>query len=154
MPKEKMSRLINLGSYGIKKQKRSHHNKENVRVYFKSIAHQSTRTIHLKISPTNHTYCIPKRKHMITPSSLRVSPRISAQVIQTDAENSIPLSLLSRSDNTWFTGYCELNFIEQCWGHAKWVYWMYLPSSKESDLQQNVLSALESVPLINMQQYV
>jgi hypothetical protein len=39
--------------------------------------------------------------------------------------------------------HCELNFIEQCWGYAKQIYWHYLPSSKEADLEHNVLSALE-----------
>lgn len=29
----------------------------------------------------------------------------------------------------------ELNFIEQCWCHAKWVYRMNPPSSKEEDLE-------------------
>jgi transposase len=43
--------------------------------------------------------------------------------------------------------HCELNFIEQCWGHAKRVYRQYPPSSKEEDLERNVLSALKSVPV-------
>jgi len=30
--------------------------------------------------------------------------------------------------------HCELNFIEQCWGYAKWNYCCYPPSSKESDI--------------------
>jgi len=46
--------------------------------------------------------------------------------------------------------HCELNFIEQCWGFAKRIYRHYPPSSKEADLEQNVLSALESVPLDSM----
>ena len=40
--------------------------------------------------------------------------------------------------------YCKLNFIEQCWGHAKRVYHQYPPSSKEDILEKNLLSALES----------
>ncbi|KIJ59452.1 hypothetical protein HYDPIDRAFT_177800 [Hydnomerulius pinastri MD-312] len=32
--------------------------------------------------------------------------------------------------------HCELNFIEQCWGHAKQIYRQYPPSSKEDDLEQ------------------
>jgi len=50
--------------------------------------------------------------------------------------------------------HCELNFIEQCWGYAKRVYRQYPPSSKEEDLERNVLSALKSVPLEIMRKYV
>jgi hypothetical protein len=50
--------------------------------------------------------------------------------------------------------HCELNFIEQCWGYAKRIYRHYPPSSKESDLEQNVLSALEAVPLDSMRKSV
>ena len=50
--------------------------------------------------------------------------------------------------------HCELNFIEQCWGFAKQVYRRYPPSSKEADLQLNLVSALESVPLKSMQKWV
>ncbi|KNZ79979.1 hypothetical protein J132_08295 [Termitomyces sp. J132] len=49
--------------------------------------------------------------------------------------------------------HCELNFIEQCWGHAKCVYHMYPPSSKEEDLEVNVKMALAAVPLLTMQCY-
>ena len=48
--------------------------------------------------------------------------------------------------------HCKLNFIEQCWGHAKRVYHQYPPSSKEEDLERNMLSALESVPMETMWQ--
>jgi transposase len=50
--------------------------------------------------------------------------------------------------------HCELNFIEQCWGHSKRVYCEYPNSSKEDDLERNVLSALESVSMESMQKYV
>ena len=50
--------------------------------------------------------------------------------------------------------HCKLNFIEQCWGFAKQVYQEYPASSKEADLQVNLLSALESVPLHSMQRCV
>ena len=48
--------------------------------------------------------------------------------------------------------HCELNFIEQCWGHAKRCYWTFLASSKESDLEKNVIQALNEVPLISIRQ--
>ena len=41
----------------------------------------------------------------------------------------------------------ELNLIEQCWGHTKWHYRQFPPSSKEADLERNVLESLESVTL-------
>ncbi|KAH9843219.1 uncharacterized protein C8Q71DRAFT_698833 [Rhodofomes roseus] len=47
----------------------------------------------------------------------------------------------------------ELNFIEQVWGYSKRVYRMYPPSSIEADLERNLLSALESVPLKVMRRY-
>jgi hypothetical protein len=46
--------------------------------------------------------------------------------------------------------HCELNFIEMCWGHAKQVYCLYPPSSKEEDLKKNMLSALETILLQQM----
>jgi transposase len=49
--------------------------------------------------------------------------------------------------------HCEINFIEQCWGYAKWVYQHFSASLKEADLERNVLEALELVPLELMHQY-
>jgi hypothetical protein len=50
--------------------------------------------------------------------------------------------------------HCELNFIEQCWGHAKRTYRQYPPTSKEEDLEKNLLSAVETVPLETMRRCV
>jgi hypothetical protein len=41
----------------------------------------------------------------------------------------------------------ELNFIGQCWGYSKRMYREFPMSSKEADLERNVLAALEAVPL-------
>ena len=46
--------------------------------------------------------------------------------------------------------HCELNFIEQCWGYAKRIYQHYPTSSKEADLERNLLASLEAVPLQSM----
>ena len=41
--------------------------------------------------------------------------------------------------------HCELNFIEQCWGHAKNIYQTYPESSRKDHLEEN--TTLESIPL-------
>ena len=46
--------------------------------------------------------------------------------------------------------HCELNFIEQVWGHAKHVYCQFLPLLKESKLEKNIIQALDSVSLPSM----
>jgi hypothetical protein len=46
--------------------------------------------------------------------------------------------------------HCELNFIEQCWGFVKWIYRTYPMSTKDSDLEINVINALDSVPIASM----
>ena len=48
----------------------------------------------------------------------------------------------------------ELNFIEQCRGYAKQIYQQYPVSSKEANLEYNLVSALALVLLHSMQKYV
>ncbi|KIM73867.1 hypothetical protein PILCRDRAFT_99232 [Piloderma croceum F 1598] len=43
--------------------------------------------------------------------------------------------------------HCKLNFIEQCWGYSKRIYRQCPVSSKEANLECNVLASLESIPL-------
>lgn len=47
--------------------------------------------------------------------------------------------------------HCELNCIEQCWGYAKRIYCQFPVSSAEADLERNVCSALDAVPLNSIQ---
>ena len=49
--------------------------------------------------------------------------------------------------------HCELNFIEQCWGHAKSIYRTYPESSHEDRLEDNTVTALESIPLSMMRKF-
>ena len=46
--------------------------------------------------------------------------------------------------------HCELNFIKQCWGHTKRTYCQYPASSKEEDLERNMVDVLQSVTLNHM----
>jgi hypothetical protein len=50
--------------------------------------------------------------------------------------------------------HCELNFIEQCWGYAKCKYHKFPPSSKEANLEKNLLASLGMVSLVSMRKYV
>jgi hypothetical protein len=49
--------------------------------------------------------------------------------------------------------HCKLNFIEQCWGCAKNVYQTYPESSHEDRLEENTVTALESIPLSMMRKF-
>jgi hypothetical protein len=70
----------------------------------------------------------------------------------TEGESALEIACKARGFEAVFLPkfHCEMNFIEQCWGHSKRVYRQYPPSSKEADLEKNVLAALESVPLVMM----
>jgi hypothetical protein len=46
--------------------------------------------------------------------------------------------------------HCETSFIEQCWGKAKQRYRLLPPSSKEEDLEQNIIACLDDIPFISM----
>ncbi|KAI0343131.1 hypothetical protein BDW22DRAFT_1407059 [Trametopsis cervina] len=43
--------------------------------------------------------------------------------------------------------HCELNFIEQVWGYAKHLYREFPASSNEEALEQNVVAAIDTVPI-------
>ena len=45
-----------------------------------------------------------------------------------------------------------LNFIERCWGRAKWSHRQLPASPREDDLEQNALKSLDSIPLDLMRQ--
>ncbi|KAF8804896.1 hypothetical protein BYT27DRAFT_7225151 [Phlegmacium glaucopus] len=49
--------------------------------------------------------------------------------------------------------HCELNFIEQCWGYAKWLYRLNPESSQEDHLKRNALAALDAIPLESMHRF-
>lgn len=69
-----------------------------------------------------------------------------------NVESRLEMTCRERSFRVLFLPkfHCELSFIEQCWGYAKRVYRCYPLSSKDSDLEQNVVRALNSVPLTSM----
>ncbi|KDQ50719.1 hypothetical protein JAAARDRAFT_185917 [Jaapia argillacea MUCL 33604] len=72
-----------------------------------------------------------------------------------DVESRVETICKSRGFRAFFLPkfHCELNFIEQCWGHAKRTYRLNPPSSSEQDLEKNVLAALDAVPLATMRRF-
>lgn len=50
--------------------------------------------------------------------------------------------------------HCELNPIEQCWCNAKQRYRTYSPTTSEAKLEENVVTALDSVPRPTMRRCV
>ncbi|KAF9514416.1 hypothetical protein BS47DRAFT_1453486 [Hydnum rufescens UP504] len=49
--------------------------------------------------------------------------------------------------------HCKCNIIENNWGYSKRIYRQYPESSNEKELERNVISALESVPILSMRQF-
>jgi hypothetical protein len=49
--------------------------------------------------------------------------------------------------------HCELNPIESYWGYAKRVYQELPASSKDADLEWNVIHALDAVPLVSIRRF-
>ncbi|KAF9035602.1 hypothetical protein BJ165DRAFT_1562433 [Panaeolus papilionaceus] len=49
--------------------------------------------------------------------------------------------------------HCELNPIEQCWGYAKRKYRMLPASSKDEDLERNVVSCMDDIPLLTIRRF-
>lgn len=47
--------------------------------------------------------------------------------------------------------HCETNFIEMCWGRAKYAYRMYNIPRDEKEQEKNIRKALDSVPVLSMQ---
>ena len=50
--------------------------------------------------------------------------------------------------------HCEMSMIEPCWGYSKRLYREFPASSSEADLKENILRALERVPIDSMRRYV
>lgn len=50
--------------------------------------------------------------------------------------------------------HCKLNFLEMVWGRAKRAYHLFLSSSKEEDLEANMIKALDSVTIDKMRKWV
>ncbi|EPQ50851.1 hypothetical protein GLOTRDRAFT_108476 [Gloeophyllum trabeum ATCC 11539] len=72
-----------------------------------------------------------------------------------DVESLLETTCKGRGYEVYFLPkfHCELNFIEQCWGHAKRTYRKNPTSSSEADLERNVIAALDAVPLVTMRKF-
>ncbi|KIJ55782.1 hypothetical protein M422DRAFT_151476, partial [Sphaerobolus stellatus SS14] len=49
--------------------------------------------------------------------------------------------------------HCELNFIEQYWGSAKFYYRSSPRTTDIDEMERNMLQCLDSVPLLHIQRY-
>ena len=47
--------------------------------------------------------------------------------------------------------HCKLNFIEQCWGFAKWIYRMKPCPTSGDALERSIVDSLKAVPMNSMQ---
>jgi len=50
--------------------------------------------------------------------------------------------------------HCELNFIEQCWGYAKYHYRMLPLTKNEDQMEENIRNCLDKVDIVKIRQYV
>jgi len=50
--------------------------------------------------------------------------------------------------------HCELNFIEQCWGYAKYHYQMLPLTKKEGQMEENIRNCLDRVDINKIHRYI
>ena len=51
-------------------------------------------------------------------------------------------------------GNCEINPLEMVWGRSKYHYRLKPPSTKEEDLEANMIASLEVVTIDEMRRYL